>query len=251
MLWIDRSRPWPNGNYLIGDIFKWMKAVAILFIFHVFYPRAQLTMWHHLTQWWSKKLRYREHLKIKSSFINISMAFIWWSHNRDKPIVFYNIIFLSEGTINHFTETCAKLYLIRPMLHITIGQKPGLGCWNRSCLAIYYISWWVMIRMNQNSAIWGSTWIKRISAISRAFVLNALTEENQMFGKRVTHMLSRQRVNNWLNACISLHVKVNILSDFSPFCWTEPIPSCISILKTIKRTGLKAAFWAHRNHHQI
>ena len=47
---------------------------------------------------------------------------------------------------------------------------------------------------------------------------------------------------NWLNTCIDRQAKVNILIDFATFCSPKPIPSCIFILKTVRRAGQKPPF---------
>ena len=66
-----------------------------------------------------------------------------------------------------------------------------------------------------------------------------------MFGKRVitgwhtchksNGLISTERVN-WLNACSCWYAKIDIFINFTKFCSTEPIPSCISILKMIRRS---------------
>ena len=73
-------------------------------------------------------------------------------------------------------------------------------------------------------------------------MLHGLIKAAQMFGKRVITgwhicyktkgLIPTERVH-LINACGSWYAIVNILIDFSPFCWTEPTP-CIYILKRIR-----------------
>ena len=90
-------------------------------------------------------------------------------------------------------------------------------------------------------------------------MLRVLKESVQMFGKWVItgwHIcFQKQSVNsNGMDQLVKILQQMiwqrNILIDFSPFCWAETIPSCISILKTVQKSRL-AAFWPHRNHHEI
>ena len=103
-----------------------------------------------------------------------------------------------------------------------------------------------MIRMNQNSATCDSTSTKGTSLQYRmhSCCMHLLKKSKCLvngWSQDATHtcykdkgLMPRERVN-WLNDCIRWYVKVYFLIDFLPFCWTESIPLCISILKTIKK----------------
>ena len=153
---------------------------------------------------------------------------------------------------------------------VTLGVNWGLSAalttayqvLNSLLFDVYYIPWRITIRVNQNSAIRGSTWTERTSVQSRMhsccthllkeskFLVNGWSRDGWHTCYK-SIMLIPTEWAKWLNACSSWYAKVNILTYFSPFCWTERITSCISILKNNEKSRLKAAFWPHRNHDQI
>ena len=82
----------------------------------------------------------------------------------------------------------------------------------------------------------------RLLKESKCLVNGWLQNDHTYYKSKV--LMSTERVN-WLYLCCSWCLKINILMDISPFCWTELIPQCISISRMIRRGGQPLSFTNH------